>query len=111
LAQTGATAPAAERATRQSLVSFDAVPQVEDEAQRRATVLAAEEQALRDRSVKVQLAQDVARLQLARQRLAAVIRRPSALKVGGDGRTMCPSHALASRGCAWHGVCCCIQWG
>jgi hypothetical protein len=84
--QNAAAAPVAERATQQSLVSFDAVPQVEDEAQRRATVLAAEEQALRDRSVKVQLAQDVARLQLARQRLAAVIRRPSALKVCADMR-------------------------
>ena len=45
-------------------------------------MLAAEEQALRDRSVKAELAQDVARLQLARQRLAAVISRPSAFKVG-----------------------------
>jgi hypothetical protein len=100
--QNAASAPVAERATRQSLVSFDAMPQVEDEAQRRNTVLAAEEQALRDRSVKVQLAQDVARLQLARQRLAAVIHRPSALKVCGDTRG-CQRNKLfprASSSCA-----------
>ena len=48
---------------------------------RRAALLSAEEQEVRDRSVRAELAQDVARLQLARQRLAAAITRPSALKV------------------------------
>lgn len=43
--------------------------------------MAAEEQEVRDRSVRAELAQDVARLQLARQRLAAAITRPAAFKV------------------------------
>jgi hypothetical protein len=102
LSQNAAAAPVAERATQQSLVSFNAAPQAEDdEAQRRATVLAAEEQALRDRSVKVQLAQDVARLQLARQRLAAVIHRPSALKVCVDGRGVQHGALLARGACSF----------
>ena len=80
--QSGEPQAVAQRATQQSLISYGGEPgALNGNEERRAALLAAEEQEVRDRSVRAELAQDVARLQLARQRLAAAITRPAAFKV------------------------------
>lgn len=90
LAQDGAQPAVAQQATQQSLMAFEPV-ESNGQGGRRAALLSAEEQEVRDRSVRAELAQDVARLQLARQRLAAAITRPSALKTEPlQVREFCP---------------------